>query len=199
MTLKVLNLRGTNGSGKTYVARKLIEECKAVPYDFNERGKPLVYKGFFNSIPIYFFGSYEANCGGCDTIPSVKIVADLLLKYHENNFGLLFYEGLMISHMIGTVGKAAKEINDDHVMAFLDTPLDVCIERVKLRRKERGDLRPFDPKNVVADYPRVQAARKNALAQGYRVIDIFHWNALDEVKNELRRLVSEIGDAEVLD
>lgn len=183
---RALNLRGTNGSGKTFVARALIKEIAAQPLEYSDRGKIRAYMGYLRhrpTQPIVVFGSYETQCGGCDTIPSVSIVADMLRSYMKDpkiQRGLVFYEGLMISHMIGTVGAAAKEFNDNHVMAFLDTPLHVCVARVRARREERGaDGAGFDPKNIVADHPRVIQARKNAIAQGFTVVDVPHENAVN--------------------
>ena len=201
MTIKVLNLRGTNGSGKTFVARELLSYTKSTVYRIRDihgesRGgrKPIIYKGSYAGLPYYTLGSYEANCGGCDTIPSVKIVADLLREF-KTGYGILFYEGLMISHMIGTVGAAAKEYGRNHVMAFLDTPLDVCIERVKKRRLARGDERPFNPKNVEADWPRVRAARQNAINQGFNIVDIGYNDAFVETLHVLNEFVSEIRNS----
>lgn len=188
--VKAFNLRGTNGSGKTYVARELLKAIGAEPVERNERGKVRAYLGKMHSHepyghyehPVVVFGSYETQCGGCDTIPSVRIVADMLRHYMRQpqmNRGLVFYEGLMISHMIGTVGEAAREFKNDHVMAFLDTPLEVCISRVRARRVERGvDGAGFNPHNIIADHPRVIGARRNAIAQGFTVLDVPHENAV---------------------
>lgn len=193
---KAFNLRGTNGSGKTFVARALIEQFHAEPCEYSERGKVRSYLGSVGSAeearPIIFIGSYLAQCGGCDTIPSVSIVADMLRSYLRNSqLGLVFYEGLMISHMIGTVGAAAKEWGHDHVMGFLDTPLEVCVSRVRARREERGaDGAGFDPKNIVADWPRVRAARQNAINQGFTVVDVPHENAVGFTMGYIREQLS---------
>jgi hypothetical protein len=189
-TVKAFNLRGTNGSGKTYVARALLAASKAKPKIFVKPGKPLLYQGVLFERPFIVFGSYETQCGGCDTIPSVKLVADLL-KTHMMvaEEGTIFYEGLMISHMIGTVGAAAKMFNDNHVMGFLDTPLETCIERVKARRLEKGNTIPFDPnKTLVGDYRAVQGAKRNAITQGFNVRTIDHTCAVEDVMHELERL-----------
>lgn len=199
---KAFNLRGTNGSGKTFVARALIKEVGAEPFEYSEKGKIRSYIGKLHSYgptghyehPVVIMGSYEAQCGGCDTIPSVSIVADMLKSYLREPrlaYGLVFYEGLMISHMIGTVGAAAREWKHDHVMAFLDTPLSVCIARVRARRVERGaDGAGFDPKNIVADWPRVRSARQNAINQGFTVVDVPHENAVGFTLGYLRDQLS---------
>lgn len=166
-------LRGTNGSGKTRVARYLLEESKAVPIQRLGR-KIRAYKGELDEYPLYILGSYETACGGCDTIENVQAVADLLEFYmKEEGPGIVFFEGLMISHMLGTVGAMQAKLGKDrNFLAFLDTPLDKCIEHVMTRRMLRKDDRPFDPKNIIKDHPRVESSKQNAIVQGYTVVDV---------------------------
>ena len=189
--MKAFNLRGTNGSGKTYVARKLIELSGAKPdkeFCHPKMKKPFIYQGVMFDKPFFILGSYETQCGGCDTIPSVAIVAELLGKLRDRR-GIVFYEGLMISHMIGTVGNAVRDWGTDHIMGFLNTPLETCIARVRARRLEKGNDKPFDPtKTLVGDYKAVQGAKKNAIAQGFVVKVVDHTCAVDDVLHMLEVL-----------
>lgn len=176
-------LRGTNGSGKTHVARYLLEESKAKPILYMGR-KVRAYQGQLDGYPLFILGSYETACGGCDTISSVQEVADLLRLLMTQNDdpyvydvdgtnGIVFFEGLMISHMLGTVGTMQANLGkQNNVLAFLDTPLDKCIEHVMTRRMLRKDERPFDPKNVIKDHPRVHQSKDNARKQGYMTVDV---------------------------
>jgi len=192
--MRAFNLRGTNGSGKTFTARAILEKSRAVPVEWTtmKRGgqKPRLYKGELFYMPIYILGSYEQHCGGCDTIPSVQIVAEMLHKLlFSKTTGLVLYEGLMISHMIGTVGHVAHMFNSQHVMGFLDTPLEICIERVNKRRVDRGNDKPFDAhRTLVPDYRRVQMARANAERLKYQVVTVPWRTALDSTLNELAKL-----------
>jgi gluconate kinase len=185
------NLRGTNGSGKTTVARSLISHTGAEPIEWARPNKPLVYEGRLFDHPIFFLGSYVTDCGGCDTIDSVSKVAELLQQYMEPfGEGVVFFEGLMISHMLGTVGAMQRKLGQErNVLAFLDTPLHTCIERVKARRVKKGNLSHFDPKNVVADHPRVFSCRQNAIGQGYVVVDVDYEKAFKTVLEDLTILV----------
>lgn len=192
--MKSYQLRGTNGSGKTFVARWLLEQSEAKAIKVIGAKKPESYFGHFEGIPLIILGSYETACGGCDTIPSVGRVAELLEHYMTDGDcgnGIIFFEGLMISHMLGTVGAMqAKLGKENNVLAFLDTPLDKCIERVMHRRQLRKDERPFDPKNVIADHPRVFQSRENAIKQNYRIRDV-HWKiACEDVADDLKLLAA---------
>lgn len=189
-------LRGTNGSGKTFVARELIKRSNAKPA-LMYKTKPRSYVGELFGQPFIVLGSYETDCGGCDTIPTVKMVSELLDYYmaesdatpDQGSTGIVFFEGLMISHMIGTVGEMQAKLGKDrNILAFLDTPLDKCIERVMIRRMLRKDERPFDPKNVIADHPRVQKARENAMKQGYKTMTVPWQNAYITVLSHLEKL-----------
>lgn len=190
-------LRGTNGSGKTRVARYLLEESKAKPILHLGR-KVRAYKGELDGYPLFILGSYETACGGCDTIPSVQEVADLLRLFMTNSNdldyftpsdepGTVFFEGLMISHMLGTVGECQSRLGKSHnVLAFLDTPLDKCIEHVMTRRMLRKDTRPFDPKNVVKDHPRVHQSRLNAIQQNYVTVDVPWQDSCNTVREQIK-------------
>lgn len=189
------NLRGTNGSGKTRVAKLLMQESKAEPTIRNHKGKVLVYEGLLDGYPIEFLGSYETQCGGCDTIPSVAYVAQLLEeRMNTGDSGVVFFEGLMISHMLGTVGEMQAKLGKErNVLAFLDTPLDKCIEHVMTRRMLRKDARPFDPKNVVVDHPRVVQCRGNALKKGYKVVDVPWQDSYTWVRQSIFNLNLGVG------
>lgn len=196
------NLRGTNGSGKTRVARWLLEASDSKPILFKGK-KVRAYMGEIHGAPIYILGSYETACGGCDTIDNVAEVAELLrlLMTNDDNpgefftvskSGIVFFEGLMISHMLGTVGAMQMKLGSrNNILAFLDTPLDKCIEHVMTRRMLRKDERPFDPKNVIKDHPRVLSCRANAIKGDYTVVDVPWQNSIATVLEDLSILTKD--------
>ena len=198
MPVSAFNPRGTSGSGKTTIVRAILDAANAKPSAY-EGKKVRMYRGELNRVPLYVIGSYESTCGGCDTIPSVHIAASMITDVMNTpGPGVLIYEGLMISHMIGTVGATVAPYGERHVMGFLDTPLFLCLERVQARRRARGDDRPFNPTNTVKDYANVERCKRNALTQGFRVTTIDHTRAVDhsmEIINELSELslVGEVG------
>lgn len=165
---KSLQVCGTSGSGKTTLLKQLLLESTPKVIASNSRGKPLVYEGEWRGGTIFVFGSYESVCGGCDTIPKVGIVADLLTNLHlQQRDGIAVFEGLMISHMIGTVGLCQQELGvERHWRAYLDTELRQCLDNVLARRKERGQTEPFNPTNTQKDWPRVRQSRDNWIKQG---------------------------------
>jgi len=182
---KSLQICGTSGSGKTTVVRALMEDCGAEPIRMNDKGtKPIIYAGDHpDGYRMYFLGSYETVCGGCDTINGVAVVAQLLQDLHDEEVeDICIFEGLMHSHMVGTIGAKQKELGvENHHRAFLDTPLQVCLDRVVQRRRERGQSKPFNPSNTQKDWPRVQQCQFNCENQGMRTHTIFHTDATEGV------------------
>jgi ABC-type dipeptide/oligopeptide/nickel transport system ATPase component len=198
MPSTAFNPRGTSGSGKTTIVRAIMAEAKAEPYRFSEK-KPLIYRGELLWTPLYVLGSYASTCGGCDTIDSVHKVAAMLQELMgDPEPKIVVYEGLMISHMIGTVGLVAKLYGDRHVMGFLDTPLSVCLERVQQRRDARGTTKPFNPTNTIKDHASVQRCRNNAVRDKFRVVDIKHTDSVTQSFGVLYDL-SKIANASTLD
>ena len=206
--IRYYNLRGTSGTGKTTVARALINKSNAKPAWFSEgeynnikklkNGRVLGLEGRWANCDIILLGNYDQTCGGCDTIPSVKIVAHMLGVLHEDYSGnpaahcLVFFEGLMISHMIGTVGNKLKELNLQGKIGFLDTPLDTALVRVQDRRDSRGDTRPFNPDNTIKDYRAVEMCKQNCYRQGFPVEVVTHLTSIDHVMQSIHSLCGEM-------
>jgi hypothetical protein len=183
----IFNLRGTNGSGKSYVAHNLIGKSKASPFAWRgKRNKVEAYKGTLHGKPLVILGSYATMCGGMDTITDIIQAAEIIVRYCDKH-PIVFYEGLFISHCLGTVGAATKKYGNRLVMAYLDTPLEVCLQRVHARRAERGNTKPFKEQNVIDDYQRVEWNYAKAKREGFNVVDIDHTKALEQTLKYLKR------------
>ena len=156
MSRLIVNIQGTSGSGKTTVARAILnqfpnEELWA-PHPVT--GKPrlsgykIVPPNFRH--PIYLIGPYKEGVasGGADgMITKVTDVVDMVRKGYEAD-GHVLVEAMMFSGS-GFKSKWPAGINaiGNVKFAFLDTPVEVCIERVLARRAEAGNTKPFDPDN----------------------------------------------------
>lgn len=196
----ILNLRGTNGSGKSTVAHNLLKVTKAQPVDFwqgTRKPKPKAYAGVWKGLPIAILGSYETVCGGMDTITDINDARDLIVKYGTDPaFPIVFYEGLFISHCLGTVAKGIDDagLKDRLHMVYLDTPLEVSLERVHKRRAERGITTTFKEQNVIDDFQRVNEWNfAKAKREGWNAYYIDHTNAIKEVDKILTRAAKVIA------
>lgn len=181
----IIKLHGTSGSGKTTVARQLIERATSKENLPNIGRRPSGYKLTMPDLkqPLYILGPYETVCGGLDALGEADDHIQLLQTYGP--MGHVFYEGLLQSGFYGRIGVASEKFGDDHVFAFLDTPLDVCLQRVVARREARGTTTPFNPANTEDKYAAIMRL-KWKLENGVgipkrRTAVIMHQYALNDV------------------
>jgi len=166
----ILRVSGTFGSGKTTAVRQFMN----YPTDtLMSGGKIAGYRASPPSTrPIYIIGKYDNICGGTDAIKTQAEIASRILRAHPH--GHVLYEGALVSAsgLGGEVTQAVHPTECD-VYAYMNTPLDLCIERVKQRRAAAGNDKPFDPKNLIQKFNAVVGCYKNLRAAGYdvRLID----------------------------
>ena len=157
----VIKLGGCNGSGKTSVAKALIKLTKGAPIETKLlSGKRTdVHVGLYNGTPVHVLGRYENACGGMDTISDkydrFELVRKAVLGDNRYTNGLIvFFEGLITGKTYGALG----ELSEQHykrkagrwLYAFMDTPFDVCVERVGQRRAAAGKgMEGFDPERTM--------------------------------------------------
>jgi len=155
----ILDIRGTHGSGKSTVARRFIEtyenKCLLGPAyepweDAYKDGKEQHLGYLIEDLDLVVLGNYSNTCGGCDGIKTADEVCRRVDLFHSEGLNVLL-EGILVSHTYGRYRKLAKELGNYHFL-FLDTPMEVCIERVKQRRLQAGNTKEFNPKNLVKDF-----------------------------------------------
>lgn len=142
-----VHLRGTSGSGKTTVARTLMNNY---PHEtMFSKGKPagvrIEVPGW--NWPVFLLGKYDTVCGGMDTIPTQAECVERATKAYQH--GHVLAEGLLASNVgpeatfsAGAIAAAGPNVR----FLFLDTPLEVCIARVEERRRAKGNPKPLNPK-----------------------------------------------------
>jgi adenylate kinase family enzyme len=140
----IINIRGTSGSGKTYVVRELMQHIRVqTGCDWieliNEKGKVITHVTYFDWQPIHVLGNYSGSlCGGCDTISSHNMLSSLVR--HFSQFGHVIFEGMTISRSyarFAALDDYLTSSGEKYIWAILDTPLELCLERVQQRRDER--------------------------------------------------------------
>ncbi len=170
----ILRIAGTFGSGKTTAMRGFFN----YPHTVLMSGKKIAgYQVDASSAgimqPIFVVGKYDNTCGGTDAIKTQAEIAEKILKAHPH--GHVLYEGALVSAsgLAGQVTQAVHPTGCD-VYAFLDTPQDLCVERVKGRRLAAGNDKEFDPKNLIDKFESVVNCYKNLRKEGtydVRLID----------------------------
>jgi predicted kinase len=144
--MAVLDIRGTHGSGKSWVVHQLLAAQPHVSID--EDGKQIGYH--LPGIDTAVVGKYENVCGGCDQIATADEVCRRARLFHSKYRHVLL-EGILVAHTFKRYSQLATELGD-YVFCFLNTPLKTCIARVLARRKAKGNAKPFKPDNLIKDW-----------------------------------------------
>lgn len=182
----IVRLSGTSGAGKSTVAHTLL---KVYPFEvveyFGAKGtRPLVYRVRTHCAnDIFMFGTYNTQCGGCDAIMDYKtIVPKLLDKYIKE--GDVLFEGLLIGCNFGAVGEHMHRLHDkghNVQYAFMDTPLELCLERINERRRNRGVGEPVNPKQTEQKYRSTISTFRSIQEKGLNAVKINHKRPVREV------------------
>lgn len=168
----VVNIRSTNGGGKSTIVRAILSVYDGQPI-LDEKGKIRGYVCKNVVIPpknpnnkqmqpkdLYVLGSYVNECGGCDGINTQDKICDLIREWAP--LGNVLYEGLLISGLFSRYNSLADELNEHHfIFGFLDTPLQRCIDQTLSRRAAKGNIKPFDPyKTLAPKFEAIISSRK---------------------------------------
>jgi nitrogenase subunit NifH len=158
----LLNLRGTHGSGKSYVMRKFLamHSKQRMIYGVLGARLPEAYELTIKGCakPVYVIGPYITVCGGLDCVRPYDNIMVLVDKYQKK--GHVVFEGLIAAGVYGRVGEFLEQFKKRVHFLFLDTPLDTCIQRVKDRRNTRGTKTEFDDTNVRKKYRAVELVQQ---------------------------------------
>lgn len=136
----IYNIRGTSGSGKTSLVRQLVKSYEAPPIWW----KDLFIKGYQLPNNLFVVGRYDDKIkgGGVDNITSKLFkeyknsgregnsmdAVEEFVKHLHYGFQHVIFEGIIVTSVWGRWVKMAQEY-PMHFL-FLDTPMDVCYQRV---------------------------------------------------------------------
>lgn len=183
----ILNIRGTNGAGKSHLVRQLIDDLHGQEI-LNEKGKIL---GYLLDGNIRVVGKYNVKCGGADTLPkpvdqpgwnSMDVVEQQVREYAA--LGHVVFEGLIVSSIWND--RWIRLSNEfPSIWLFLDTPMEVCHQRVMDRnggRPLRYEERGLEKTNLGLVYHRSENNYKKAVAAGVDARMIPYENAYSVVR-----------------
>lgn len=191
MKPRAVNIRGTSGTGKSHLVKKIMNLYpKHIPQYTKGRKRPIGYICERpDGPPLYVVGHYEQPCGGCDTIIGLEaIYEEVFFAVKDLEMDTIF-EGLIVcSDVVRCI--SLKE-HSRLLVIELDTPLDECIQNLQDRRYIRGDNRPVNPRHTIAKMDQLVPQRKKFEAAGvdFRLLD-YKW-AYEDVKEFLDLKESE--------
>jgi len=143
----IVNLRGTSGSGKSTVVRRIMGLLGERERNFIDgRKQPISYTFQNGTRTLTVLGHYETPCGGTDTITKTDdvyaLIEEAVAKGHD-----VIYEGIMVSDDTRRCIELHRKGYPILVIG-LNTPIPICIAGVQARRDARNDLRPLNTKNT---------------------------------------------------
>lgn len=195
----VVLLKGTSGSGKTYIAEQIIAalEAKAVVtnwFGLGPKGKlgGTVYQNE-QGLRTAVLGRYESACGGCDSMSWKGAADDIEAKIKElvaDGYDV-FFEGLIVATWgVDRMIRVGNLLNTDFYVVHLTTPLETCISSVEARRAARAEaegkeLKPLDPANTASKHRSLQSTTRMQRDRGVRVEELGRAEALARVRSLL--------------
>lgn len=172
---KIIKIMGCSGAGKTTAARSILDMATHVNVCRNQKGKDEAYDTDQPSVPapVILLGNYRgANCGGMDTVDSAVEAIRLVNQYAS--LGHVVHEGLLQSTYYGKMGTDSLQYGDRYIYAILDTPIELCLERVVHRREINGSTNKFNPQLTRDKHASVQRAWDTARSRGHRCVVLDH-------------------------
>jgi hypothetical protein len=145
-----INLRGTSGAGKSYLARRLLAHYpNRVPNMVAGRGTPIsaVYTGAPGPI-LFALGHYEAEQGGgADTVSRADGFA-AMEEAAKTGLTNILWEGVIFSDEVPQTIVLSRSI-EVHVI-LLTTPVKQCLADIRARREIAGrKVKPLKEANTV--------------------------------------------------
>lgn len=186
--MAIINIRGTSGSGKTTLVNRIIDCYKnKSPIHIERRKRPIAYtmEHPHGGRPLAVIGHYETPCGGCDTISDVRDAFGWVELMAFEGYDVLF-EGLLIAADVNRTVAIHEKGYDIHVLA-LNTPLDLCLESVNMRRRAKDPTKPdVNPHNTSSKFRGVLSSIKRLRAvEGFSVQEVDREEAWDSADHLL--------------
>ena len=179
----IVNLRGPSGSGKSYVGHQLLEIFggeELYELGWNKRSPRLV--GYKLPDNFYLLGSYRAKGGGLDTLSPHDRSALLPLIERYAAMGHVFFEALVISSTVPAYVEIAKRATQPFVFAFLDTPIDLCIQRIY----QRNGGKPIKEDAVRGHHKYMKRIEQRLREAGMFTMGIDHEDSVQQVVKVFR-------------
>lgn len=160
----IIDLRGTNGSGKTSIVQKFVIQSIEI------EGGYLYQDRLFILGPYYDDTGNFLSTGGCDKLTSDEI-EELIHKYRHKYDILL--EGADVSTSYKRWEKIAIDIGfHDYIFIFLNTSLDVCIKNKEERKKKFNRTRTGNNTNLVNKFHACSIVESYLKKKGYQTYNI---------------------------
>lgn len=146
-------------------------------------------------------GSYERGCGGMDTIPNFALQQKAIWRAHrwegmtDDPPKHVLCEGVLCSTVFGSWYDFFNQFDRSEVLiAYLDTPLELCLERIRERQKVSGRAEREIKTELVANKMRmIQSTQQKFNRHGFQTVTLNHNYAAMNLRKILQQLEKEHG------
>jgi hypothetical protein len=169
----IINPRGTSGSGKTELVRRILaqygwqrsasfEGAGGLELMYREgRSRPLGYRlrHPLGGRPLAVVGHYEVTSGGCDTIRAADGGLEEIMR-RAADYAATGHDVLIEGQRLSREHERSAELARSHKLHILrlTTPLDQCARNLVWRRRARTDTWPAVAGAVAAEHEMVEQA-----------------------------------------
>lgn len=166
----LINLRGSHGTGKTTIVRKVMDAYPKRKAIYLESGRRIPI-GYIckkeGQTTLFVPGSYEHPVsGGCDNVQSVNLIYDTIRKYAKKGYDILF-EGIVAQHSTPNIILLSERYKLRVVV--IDIPTKKALKGVRARRKLRNETEQFNPANTIKESAAVLSSSRRLQSAGVKV------------------------------
>lgn len=165
----IINVRGTNGSGKSEAVRRAAEKLGGFGEPVFEPGLRKPSYTLNREYNLAILGHYGCQCGGADRLRFSE-VRDLVLRLHGEGWHVLF-ESMLFSVESKQTLLMYETIQDIRVIVLNVSP-EQAIRNIYARREKTGNRlgTKLDEDRVRANARSVEVRRLKMLEAGVRVV-----------------------------
>lgn len=190
--MKIINIRGCNGSGKTTLLRELVGDNLAYSTLVGVTDHKPIPCTVLPEKKIGVIGNYtkevaNLTTAGCDRIKTqaaAKEAIERLMTQEKNLLHTILFEGVVISTIYQPWADWADKFGG-MVWAFLDTPPELCLERIQ----ERNGGKPIKEELVMDKVKSIASCRSKALRDNLEVRDLDYTRPLFQLIQIIERKV----------
>lgn len=171
----LINIRGSNGSGKTYCVRKILEhfgDKGTLKYLEQYTNKGELFKfPYYELDEFYLLGKYETACGGLDSIKWFETFAPMVKDLIRTKSVVM--EGILWSSVFSAMYRLDRELRAmGHVSVWcgFNHPCELHLERIMERRARAGKFEPMQIKHVLEKIKSTEKGLNHAIFYGANVL-----------------------------
>lgn len=214
---KLINIRGTNGSGKSETIRGFLDLSEGLAndgvggyapakidlhhFEYETKAgkmKPGVVEGY--AVPkerVIIVGTYGTQAGGMDKIKTTELCREAIRNAvkiaRQLDYTAVLFEGILCSTVFGSWLEFDKEmdgIGAKYHWCFLLPSLKTCLERIQARNGGK----PIKEDLVLNKIRSVKSSRTKAIFAGRRVYDLPTAEGFEDGVTDSARAVRAIID-----